>query len=314
MLGQTLGHYHVLEKIGAGGMGEVYRARDDRLGREVALKLLPSEMASQKESRARLLAEARAAAGLNHPGIMTIYDVGEEGGRVFIVMELVSGHTLRAMASEGPIELRTVLQFAAQLAEALAAAHTRGVVHGDIKPENIMVLPEARIKLLDFGIACHIAAETLTLTRAAPSGAWLPESRIAGTLAYMAPEQLRGEPTDHRADLFALGVVLYELVAGRRPFPGPVASAFMAQILNDQPPPVTEFSPALPAELARIVHKLLEKQPNSRYQSAREVQVDLANLIRDLELGQPCQRPRWAGARLQYFLSGFSRRILETNI
>lgn len=285
MLGQTLGHYRILEKIGAGGMGEVYRARDERLGREVALKLLRSEMASQKESRARLLAEARAAAGLNHPGIMTIYDVGEEGGRVFIVMELVSGHTVRAMASESPIELRTVLRFAAQLAEALAAAHPRGVVHGDIKPENIMVLPEGRIKLLDFGIAREVAAETLTLTRAAPSGAWLPESRIAGTLAYMAPEQLRGEPSDHRADLFALGVVLYELVAGQRPFRGPTASVLMGQILNEQPPLVNQFLPSLPAELARIVHKLLEKQPNSRYQSAREVQVDLTNLIRDLELG-----------------------------
>ncbi len=283
MIGQTLAHYRILERIGTGGMGEVYRAQDDRLRRTVAIKVLPKEIASHAERRARILAEARAAAALNHPGITTIYEVGEEDEQVFIVMELVSGETLRAMLSEGPPDPRTLVRLGAQVAEALAAAHAQGVVHGDIKPENIVVQPDGRLKLLDFGIARHVAAETVT--RTATIASWLPESQIAGTLAYMAPEQLRGEAGDARADLFSLGVVLYELAANRRPFPGPTTTALVTQILNDTPPPLSGIASGVPSELARIVHKLLEKQPERRYQSAREVQVDLSNLSRDLELG-----------------------------
>ena len=217
MVGQTLAHYRILEKIAAGGMGEVYRAYDERLHRTVAIKVLAMEVASHAERRARILAEARAAAALNHPGITTIYEVGEENEQVFIVMELVSGETLRAMFSKRPSDPRILLGLGAQLAEALAAAHAHGVVHGDIKPENIVVQPDGRLKLLDFGIARHVAAETATLMRTATTASWLPEPQIAGTLAYMAPEQFRGE-TDARTDLFSLGVVLYELAAGRRPF------------------------------------------------------------------------------------------------
>ena len=285
MIGQTLGHYHILEKIGEGGMGEVYRAQDDRLRRTVAIKVLPKEIASHAERRARILAEARAAAALNHPSITTIYEVGEEEEQVFIVMEVVSGETLRAMLSEGPPDPRTLVRLGAQVAEALAAAHAQGVVHGDIKPENIVVQPDGRLKLLDFGIARHVAAETVTRTRTATIASWLPESQIAGTLAYMAPEQLRGEAGDTRADLFSLGVVLYELAANRRPFLGPTTTALVTQILNDTPTPLSGIASGVPSELARIVHKLLEKQPERRYQSAREVQVDLSNLSRDLELG-----------------------------
>lgn len=285
MIGQTLGHYRILEKIGAGGMGVVYRAYDERLRRNVALKVLPDAIASHGERRARILAEARGAAALNHPGITTIYEVGEQGEQLFIVMELVSGKTLRSILSEGPMEPRPLLRLGAQVAEALGVAHAQTVVHGDVKPENIIVQPNGRVKLLDFGIARQLAEETVTVTRSAQAPDWLSDSKIAGTLAYMAPEQLRGEPTDARTDLFSLGVVLYELAAGRRPFPGPTATALMAQILNDVPPPLVQAAGALPSELARIVHKLLEKRPDSRYQSAREVQVDLTNLARDLELG-----------------------------
>lgn len=285
MIGQTLAHYRILERIGTGGMGEVYRAQDDRLRRAVAIKVLPKEIASHAERRARILAEARAAAALNHPGIVTIYEVGEQDEQVFIVMELVAGKTLRELLLQGPLEAKAIARQGAQAAEALAAAHAPGIIHGDIKPENIIVQPDRRVKLLDFGIARQMAAETLTLTRTAPTETWLPESQIAGTLAYMAPEQLRGELTDARADLFSLGVVLYELAVGRRPFPGPTATALLAQILNDAPPPLSSVPSGVPAELARIVHKLLEKRPESRYQSAREVQVDLTNLVRDLELG-----------------------------
>ena len=225
MVDRTISHYRIECELGKGGMGIVYRAHDDRLRRNVALKILPSEIASRAERRARVLAEARAAASLNHPGITTIYEVGEEDGQVFIVMELVSGKTLRALSSDGPMEPKALARVGAEVAEALAAAHAQGVVHGDIKPENIIVQPDGRVKLLDFGIARQRAAETLTVTRSLSAHPWLPDSQIAGTLAYMAPETLRGELTDARADLFSLGVVLYELTARRRPFPGPTTTA-----------------------------------------------------------------------------------------
>ncbi len=266
-------------------MGEVYRAQDERLRRIVAIKILPGEIASHAERRARILAEARAAAALNHPSITTIYEVGEEGDQVFIVMELVSGKTLRAFLSEGSAEPRTVLRLGAQVAEALAIAHAQGVIHSDIKPENIVLQTEGRVKLLDFGIASQLAAESVTLTRNPSGTSWLPDSQIAGTLAYMAPEQLRGEPSDARTDLFSLGILLYELSSGHRPFPGPTATVLAQQILHDAPPALSACASGLPTELVRIVHKLLEKQPERRYQSAREVQVDLTNLSRDLELG-----------------------------
>ncbi len=284
MTGQTISHYRIEQELGKGGMGVVYRARDERLQRSVALKLLPEEMAGHAERRARILAEARAASALNHPGIITIYEVGEEGDQLFIVMELVAGQSLRSMIAQGPIEPHTVARLGALVVEALAAAHAQGIIHGDVKPENILVQPDGRVKLLDFGIARQMAEETLTMTRAGPAPSWMPESQVAGTLAYMAPELWRGQAGDARADLFSLGVVLYEMAAGRRPFPGPTATALMAQIQRETPPPLGTI-PGVPSELARVAHKLLEKQPDSRYQTAREVQVDLTNLLRDLELG-----------------------------
>lgn len=283
MIGRTLSHYRIEAELGRGGMGAVYRAFDDRLHRPVAIKVLAGEIAGQADRRARLLAEARAASPLNHPGIATIYDVGEEDDQLFIVMELVTGKTLRELQRVESIEPRMLARLGAQMAEALAAAHALGVLHGDVKPENVVVQADGRTKLLDFGVARQLAAETVTVTRTGASHAWLRDSEIAGTLAYMAPEQLRGEPTDHRADLWSLGVVLYELAAGHRPFPGPTATALMSQVLSLTPAMLTSTS--LPSELVRIVHKLLEKEPGRRYQSAREVQVDLSNLLRDLELG-----------------------------
>lgn len=285
MIGQKVSHYRIEAELGKGGMGVVYRAHDERLRRSVALKLLPHHIANLPERRARILAEARAASALNHPGITTIYEVGEDGEHLFIVMELVSGDTLRKLLASGPMESRRLARLGAKVAEALAAAHERGVVHGDVKPENIIVQTDERVKLLDFGIARQLAAETAALTRTEMEQSWLADAQVMGTLAYMAPEQLRGQPADPRADLFSLGVVLYELAAGCRPFPGPTVSALMAQVLNEAPAPLGAGSNRLPAELARIISKLLEKQPASRYQSAREVQVDLTNLGRDLDLG-----------------------------
>ena len=284
MLGRTLSHYRIEAELGRGGMGVLYRAHDQRLRRPVALKLLANEITSSA-GRARLLAEARAAAALNHPGVVTVYEVGEEGEQVFIVMELVSGRTLRELIRVGPTDPPMIARLGAQIAEVLAAAHTQGVVHGDVKPENIFVQPDGHVKLVDFGLSRCWATETATITRTAAAQDIPPDSKIAGTLAYMAPEQMRGEPGDARSDLWSLGITLYELAAGRRPFLGQAATSLMAQILGENPPPLSAAAGAVPADLSRIVHKLLEKQSERRYQSAREVSVDLANLLRDIELG-----------------------------
>ncbi len=285
MVGERISHYRIEQELGRGGMGVVYRAQDERLFRSVALKLLPDEMASQADRRSRILSEARAASALNHPGIMTIYEVAEEGARLFIVMELVSGKTLRVLISEGMKDVRTLARLGAQIADILAAAHAMNVVHGDVKPENIIVQADGRPKLLDFGIARQMAVDTMTATVTKTSLPWVPDSQVAGTIAYMAPEQLAGQSSDARADLFSLGVVLYEMAAGVRPFLAANATALISQILHAPPAPLAAVATLVPPELNRIVHKLLEKAPDSRYQSAREVAVDLTNLIRDLEVG-----------------------------
>ena len=287
MIGKTLSHYKIESELGRGGMGVVYRAHDELLKREVALKLLREDAVGQAERRARILNEARAASALNHPGITTIFEVGESGGQLFIVMELVQGETLRQrISSAGPLEPRAVARLGAQIAEALHAAHSHGVIHGDIKPENIVVQTGGGSpKLFDFGIARRLAEETATHTRAAKDISEPPASSIAGTIAYMAPEVIRGEPADARADLYSFGVVLFELITGHRPFPGPTISALMAQILHEPTPSPVGAKSLVPGELARMVQKLLEKDPGSRYQTARDLQVDFTNLQRDLELG-----------------------------
>ena len=279
LIGKTMGHYHILEQLGAGGMGAVYRARDHRLRRDVALKVLTIDVASHTEQRARILSEARAASALNHPAITTIYEVGEDGEQLFIVMELVQGKSLRELLCAGPLQTHVVVRLALQISEALVAAHALGVVHGDIKPENVMVLTNDRAKLLDFGLASQAVEETLTVTHVPIN---FP---VAGTLAYMAPEKLAGGSGDTRSDLFSLGVLLYEMVAGKRPFPGPSGLALATQVINDVPASLPEEGGMISAGLSRIAFKLLEKKPASRYQSAHEVQVELNNLSRRLELG-----------------------------
>jgi eukaryotic-like serine/threonine-protein kinase len=286
MIGHTLSHYLITSEIGRGGMGVVYRARDQLLNRDVALKLMLDNVVNQRDRRTRVLAEARAASALNHPGITTIYDVVESGEHLFIVMELVEGQTLRArLSSAGPMEARELARLGAQIAEALDAAHSHGVVHGDIKPENIVLQPAAVPKLFDFGIARQMAAETVTLTRSNQKASETPRETISGTVAYMPPEILRSEVGDSRSDLYSLGVVLFEAAIGHRPFLGPTITALMAQILHEPSPRLGGGANIVPQELGRIVQKLLEKEPCARYQSARELHVDLTNLVRDLELG-----------------------------
>jgi serine/threonine protein kinase/tetratricopeptide (TPR) repeat protein len=285
MVGRTVSHYRIEAELGRGGMGTVYRAHDDRLRRNVALKLLTGSVTDHRERRTRILAEARAASALNHPGITTVFEVGEDGEHLFIVMELLDGSTLRQEITRGRMEPAAIVRIMLQVSEALGSAHMHGVIHGDIKPENIIVQPDGRVKLLDFGIARHVATETVTLTSAGTEISWLPDSGLIGTLAYMSPEQMRGKPAGPRSDLFGLGVVIYEMAAGYRPFPGPTATALMAQVLNDAAPPLVAVLPPSAGELARIVHKLLEKQPESRYQGAHDLHADLTNLERDLERG-----------------------------
>lgn len=284
MIGQSLSHYRIEAELGRGGMGIVFRARDELLRRDVALKLLHEDVVGEVAHRERILSEARAASALNHPGITTIYEVGEARGRLFIVMELVEGETLRHRLSSGPFPVREAARLAVQIAGALDAAHSRSVIHGDIKPENIVVHREGGVKLFDFGIARQMAAETV-VTQSIQSHAPLPPATIAGTLAYMAPEVLRGDASDARADLYSLGVILFELMTARRPFHAPTITALISQVLHDPPPRLGNEKCPLPAEICRIVQKLLEKEPGSRYQSARDLQADLNNFLRDLDLG-----------------------------
>ena len=285
MLGTQIAHYRIETELGRGGMGVVYRALDTRLERTVALKVLSPEYAQSDDQREMILVEARAAASLNHPGVTTIYEVGEYDGGLFIAMELVVGRTLRALLQDGAFEARRSMRFATQIAEALEAAHAHGVVHGDVKPENIVVQVDDRIKLLDFGIARRTAEAVLTTTQAGSTVDWVPGSRLAGTLAYMAPEQLRREPPDGRADLFSLGVILYEMLTARRPFAGTSVPELIAQILDEKTRPPSLDSKTIPTGLEALIGKLLDKQRTERYQSARELQLDLKNLLRAQEMG-----------------------------
>ncbi len=271
MTGKTLGHYRILEKIGAGGMGEVYRAHDEQLDRDVALKILPPSSFSDPGARARLLREARAAAGLNHPHICTIHEVGEADGQAYIAMELVEGQPLSARLAGGALPREHVLRYGLQLAEALGHAHERGIVHRDLKSANVVITTEGRAKVLDFGLAKRLSEgelDDVTRSQASLTAA----GALVGTLAYMAPEQLRGQPADARSDVWALGVVLHEMAAGARPFQGRTGFELSSAILNQRPGPLAGKPPF---ELRAVIERCLEKEPGRRYQRGGEVQAAL---------------------------------------
>jgi serine/threonine protein kinase/tetratricopeptide (TPR) repeat protein len=283
-----LGIYEILGPLGAGGMGEVYRARDLRLGREVAVKVLPESVASSPERLARFEREARTVAGLNHPNIVTLHTVEDHGGVRFLTMELVEGQTLSNFVTPGGLPLPRILELSIPLSEALVAAHERGVTHRDLKPGNVMVTREGRVKVLDFGLA-EMADEkpspqeqTMTVTADTPVSS---AGEIEGTVPYMAPEQLRGEAVDARSDLFALGIIVYELATGHRPFSGDSYPELISSVLRDTPEPLTRARAELPGELDRIVSRCLEKNPRERTQSARDVHNELCRLRKDLERG-----------------------------
>jgi eukaryotic-like serine/threonine-protein kinase len=279
--GGRLGPYEVVGPLGAGGMGEVYLARDTRLGREVALKVLPSETARDPGRLARFEREARALAALNHPNIVTVHAIEEIEGRRVIAMERVAGRPLSALIGPGGLPLARVLDVAVPVADALAAAHERGVVHRDLKPANVMVGDEGRVKVLDFGLAKWVAGSD-GVDSAAPTATRSLEGAVLGTVPYMAPEQLRGEGVDARSDIFSLGVMLYEMAAGERPFPGATSADLTAAILREEPPPLETARPDLPPRFVRLVARCLEKDPRRRIQSAADLRQQLQDLAEDL--------------------------------
>ncbi len=275
---ETVSHYRLIRSLGAGGMGEVVEAHDTVLGRTVALKFLSPALAADPEARGRFLREARAAASLTHPNIAVIYETGEAGGRVFIAMECVRGETLAARMSRAPVSVTEASTWGAAVADALAEAHARGLVHRDMKPANVMLTPDGRIKVLDFGLAKRAAGAAASPDAATEALLTEPHT-LLGTPAYMAPEIWKGIEADPRSDVFALGVMLYEMLAGRRPFTGGSSHAVMAAILTETPPSVGEAAPGIPPALARVVDRALARDPGDRYPSAAELRDDLQRSI-----------------------------------
>lgn len=284
LVGQSISHYQVIALLGSGGMGDVYLARDTRLGRQVALKLLPDYLTDDESCIRRFKQEARAASALNHPNVLTVYEIEQADDRYFIVTEFVEGETLRQRLKGGRIRPYEAVGVAAQIAAALSKAHQEGIVHRDIKPENIMLDAEGRIKVLDFGLAKYTWAPSVDAAdKANAESVHTLPGMLMGTTAYMSPEQARGLPVDARTDIWSLGVVLYEMLAGRAPFGGQTPSDTLAAILEREPEPFAKEDSGLPSELERIVGKALRKDREKRYQTSKDLALDLESLRRELE-------------------------------
>src|ERR1700686_3062877 len=260
--GAKLGQYEIRSPLGAGGMGEVYRARDTRLDREVAIKVLPEFVSSDPDRLWRFEQEARAAAALNHPNILAVHQMGTYEGMPYLVSELLEGETLRESLSHGPVPLRKAIDYGVQIAHGVTAAHEKGIIHRDLKPENLFVTRDGRVKILDFGLAkltqvkaASLEGATVTVQERTDPG------HVLGTIGYMSPEQVGGQAADHRADIFALGNVLYEVLTGKRAFHGPTPADTMSAILNQEPPSISQLAPRTPLSLQRVVHRCLEKNP-----------------------------------------------------
>jgi serine/threonine protein kinase len=296
LINQTISHYRIVGKLGNGGMGVVYEAEDLTLGRKVALKFLPPRLSQDQNALDRFLLEARAASALNHPNICTIYAV-EKGvheaseEQSFIAMELLEGQNLAQKLYSGPVPLDRLLDIAIQLADALDAAHAKGIIHRDVKPANIFVTQRGQVKVLDFGLAKltrpEMGMETIGATAESPAPAHLTSpGATVGTISYMSPEQARGEELDRRTDLFALGTVIYQMATGKLPFEGATSAVVFHAILQSDPIPILQLNPTLPSKLQEIVEKLLEKDRDLRYQSAADLRGDLKRLKRDTESGR----------------------------
>ena len=283
-IGQRFSRYRIGESLGRGGMGVVYKARDEQLGRDVALKFLPDDVARNPEVLERFRREARAASSLDHPNICTIFDVGSDEERPFLVMQYLEGSTLRERIQGKPLQMSETINLALQIADGLAAAHQKGIVHRDIKPANVFVTDRGEAKILDFGLAKFSAGPTLGAETSSLRPTQEPLTAtgvVMGTIDYMSPEQALGKAQDHRTDIFSLGVLLYETVTGRLPFSGATSTETINRIVHEEPEAIARFNYDAPPELERIIRKCLEKDPNYRYQSARELHVDLRSLRRD---------------------------------
>jgi serine/threonine protein kinase len=286
MIGRTLSHYKILQKLGSGGMGDVYLAEDSDLGRQIALKVLPPDLAESEERRARFQREAKAVAALNHPHIVTVHSVEQADGVHFITMELVRGKTLSEVIPKKGLPLAKFFEIAIPLADAVATAHEKGILHRDLKPDNLMLSDEGRLKILDFGLAKLKPEAGVTGISGLATNARTEEGRIVGTVAYMSPEQAEGKTLDSRSDIFSLGIVLYEMAAGKRPFQGETNASVLSSILKDTPKSVTELNPALPSALGRILRRCLVKDAEHRYQTAKDLRNELEELKREVDSGE----------------------------
>jgi len=285
MIGQTLSHFRITAKLGEGGMGEVYRATDTTLDREVALKILPPELAGSQERLERFQREAKTLAALDHPNIVTIHTVEEAKGVHFLTMQLVKGKPVSKLIPKGGLRLERFFEIAIPLSEALAAAHEQGVVHRDVKPANVMVGDDGRVKVLDFGLAKLRQEAQAAVATDLPTEPLTEEGRIVGTMPYMSPEQLEGREIDARSDIFSLGVMLYEMATGERPFGGDTSVSLISAIVKDTPSAVDAVRQDLPHHLGRVIAHCLEKSPRRRYQSAIDVHNELEALKKEIDSG-----------------------------
>ena len=298
MIGRSLTHYKILEKIGSGGMGDVYLAEDTKLGRKVALKLLPSELAENEERRARFVREAKAASAIDHPNVAHIHEIGEADGVHFIAMQFVDGKTLAARVKDGNLGTTSIINIGLQVADALDAAHAKGIVHRDIKPANLVLTDRDQIKVLDFGLAKSLAASEPSQDSDAATEVKTDAGMVMGTVHYMSPEQALARDVDGRSDLFSLGVVLYELTTGRLPFSGGSVTETIERIANAEPDAIARFNYDAPPELERIIRRCLEKNPEERYQTAKDLLIELKHLKRDSESGAVVAPVPLSGKRL----------------